>query len=93
MGIEPTKPLFRGFAGFEARRSVAATDDSDTTCDDRSPVVGRMVGQPAAALTPLSPSLDDIREMVSACDDLPEYIRSAMLALLQTVSRDEPNTD
>ncbi|NQV28878.1 MAG: hypothetical protein HQ518_31375 [Rhodopirellula sp.] len=52
-----------------------------------------MVGQPAAALTPLSPSLDDIREMVSACDDLPEYIRSAMLALLQTVSRDEPNTD
>jgi hypothetical protein len=50
-----------------------------------------MVGQPDAALTP--PSLDDIREMVSACGDLPEYIRSAMLALLQTVSRDEPNTD
>jgi len=85
MGIEPTRPLFRGLAGFEARGSVAANNDEDTTYDNPSSLVGRMVGQHPAESAPAPPSLEVVRETVSACDDLPDHIRAAIIALLQTV--------
>ncbi len=85
MGIEPTWPLFRGHTGFEARHPVDATDDDDGTCDDSAGLVGRMVGQVDAAAGPISPTLEAVRKTVAACDELPEHIRAAVLALLETV--------
>ncbi len=85
MGIEPTWPLFRGHTGFEARGPVDATGDNDSTCDDALTVVGRMVGQPDAAAGPIPPTLDAVRDAIAACDELPEHIRAAVLALLEMV--------
>jgi len=83
-----------GVDGLQTRHPADATDDDDDgTCDDALSVVGRIVGQPDAAAGPIPPTLNAVREAVAACDELPEHIRAAVLALLETVSPTALNAD
>jgi len=50
------------------------------------------IGEPGNSTGP-PVSVKQLRELVDCCDDLPEHIRAAVLALLETVSPSEPNAD